>query len=264
MRFTWTLIWIFAPACNCSSKPENTFPAPPPQKRLGSVEGIVRLKPDVDPPRWPREFFFSEVDRPPECPPLPPQPPYAVEMSASRGVTPFAVLAIGDPSRWPRPTRPQVRTLHLKACVLSPPLIVAQREDLIRIENPLTYPFFISGLPGITRAVLPTDPIEIRQNASGIFTLSCTFTAPCGRADVLVVSHPLFTITDQEGRFRIDGIPADVEAEIVAWHPLFGESVKKVWIEAAKTQFLEFEVAPLNPKPSPTPPPSNAEESILH
>jgi hypothetical protein len=47
-------------------------------------------------------------------------------------------------------------------------------------------------------------------------------TAACGRADVVVLGHPFFALTDAEGRFRIEGLPPG-ELNVHAWHPLFRE-----------------------------------------
>jgi len=55
-----------------------------------------------------------------------------------------------------------------------------------------------------------------------VVDIRCAMTAACGRADVVVLGHPFFALTDAEGRFRIEGLPPG-EFNVHAWHPLFRE-----------------------------------------
>jgi len=57
-----------------------------------------------------------------------------------------------------------------------------------------------------------------------------------------VVDNPYFAISDQEGRFRIDGIPPGTYALLIR-HPVLGEQRQEVKIEAEKDLQVGFQFA---------------------
>lgn len=56
---------------------------------------------------------------------------------------------------------------------------------------------------------------------------------------IVVVDHPYYAITDADGRFRLDGIPAGTYT-VTSWHELLGEQIAQVTVEAGAAVSLEF------------------------
>ena len=62
---------------------------------------------------------------------------------------------------------------------------------------------------------------------------------PWMRMYLNVVEHPFFAVSDVNGKFEIEGLPAG-EYTVVAVHERMGEKTIKVKIEAQKTAATEF------------------------
>jgi hypothetical protein len=72
--------------------------------------------------------------------------------------------------------------------------------------------FFSLALP------TPDDPVKRTLNNPGRVELSSGTGLFSLRADLFVADHPYFTVTDSDGRFTLDRVPAG-RVEVVAWHP---------------------------------------------
>jgi hypothetical protein len=64
----------------------------------------------------------------------------------------------------------------------------------------------------------PGDPVKRTLNNPGRVELSSGTGLFSLRADLFVIDHPYFTLTDAEGRFTLERVPAG-RVEVVAWHP---------------------------------------------
>jgi len=62
---------------------------------------------------------------------------------------------------------------------------------------------------------------------------------PWMRGFVVVSSHPFFAVSDKEGAFTIEKVPAG-EYTIEAWHPHYGLKTEKVKVEDGKTVEVKF------------------------
>ena len=60
------------------------------------------------------------------------------------------------------------------------------------------------------------------------------------QAFIRVDSHPFHAVTDQDGHFRIPGIPAGTH-KLETWHEKLGRRRKAIHIEAGKTERIEVE-----------------------
>ena len=85
---------------------------------------------------------------------------------------------------------------------------------------------------------------EIPLDKPGVQPILCGFTAPCGRADVVVVHHPLASVTGEDGTFRIEGVPAGEKFNLNAWHPLFEASRIEVTVAPGETKTVELVIKP--------------------
>ena len=137
------------------------------------------------------------------------------------------VVATGFSHQPQRP--PMTHEVTIEDCRLTPPLVVAMKGDTLRVRNTVNYPFMPTYRErGMARTLIPGQTYDVALDKPGVQPLLCGFTAPCGRTDVIVLLHPLYAKTDANGKFRIEGLPADEELTINAWHPLFQESKLQV------------------------------------
>lgn len=145
-----------------------------------------------------------------------------------------------------KPRPPRVHEVRIEDCRLSPSLVVALKGDTLRIRNTVDFPFMPSlAYDEIARTLMPGQHFETELGARPVDALRCGYTAPCGRTDVLTVLHPLYAITDEDGRFRIEDFPADQVVKLHAWHPLFQESELSVELQRGQTREVELVLTPV-------------------
>jgi hypothetical protein len=96
------------------------------------------------------------------------------------------------------------------------------------------------------RTLIPGQTYDEELDRGGVGMLTCGFTAPCGRTDVIVLQHPLGTVTDDQGRFRIEGLPSGEPLTISAWHPLLEETSEKIVLSPGETKQLDLVVRPVS------------------
>jgi hypothetical protein len=63
---------------------------------------------------------------------------------------------------------------------------------------------------------------------------------PWERAYLGVFSHPFFVISDDEGNFRIEGLPPG-KYTVIAWHDVLGEQTFQVELVSGESRFVSFE-----------------------
>lgn len=67
----------------------------------------------------------------------------------------------------------------------------------------------------------PNQMVEREMNATGLVNLKCNGGHTWMNAEMLVVAHPYYAVTDESGRFDLTNVPPG-EYEIVAWHEGWG------------------------------------------
>lgn len=228
---------------------------------MGTIEGIVRLAADSEPPRYPENPVAGTGPRalPEDCSAATSADMEPLRMATDRGLSFVPVIGLGDEENWPeRPASPRTIDVHIRDCRLDPPVITATRGDLLAVHNELVYPFFpvLGAGGGFTQAVLPGEARVFELDAPRPATLQCSTTAPCGRTEVLVLGSPVHTVSGEAGHFRIS-VPADQDVELVAWHPLLLEASTHVTVAPGETAHVEIDVravpAPAAPEPSSVP-----------
>lgn len=228
---------------------------------LGTVEGLVRLAPGAVLPSYDTTPMISagaSAPLPEGCAPPNERDRQPVQVGASGGLTNLVIVATGDPERWPDSVGPRTHPARIEGCRLAPRTLVAERGDTIHFENDLTFPFFPDLGTGFSRALLPTDPLDLVLDSGGVRTIQCAFANACGRMEVVTLYHPVYAVSDGEGRFRMTNVPADQDVRVTAWHPLFQEIGGQVRVSAGGTATLELVITPVAPPPElpPTEPPT--------
>jgi hypothetical protein len=145
-----------------------------------------------------------------------------------------------------------VHTLAIRDCRLTPMLITARVGDSLHIVNETNFPM----LPGIgaepfNETLIQGQSRDVQLDVGGVKVVSCGFSSPCGRSDVVVVAHKFHAVTNDKGEFRIEDFPADQTVRINAWHPLFFDTYVNVRVERGEEKRVELV---LTPKPPPEPP----------
>jgi hypothetical protein len=267
------LFLAFTLACGCECGRRETVsatseaPVAAPEREVGFIVGIVRLEEGAELPRHPSNPLQIEGRNPipAECtPPREVDRTPVIVADETGGLVGLSIVGTGpDEQTWPRAGEPVLHELTIRDCRLSPSILVATRGDRVRISNATDYPFFPNLGEGVLQALLRAEPREITLGEGGIRTIECGFAAPCGRADVITLYHPVHTVTGADGRFRLE-VPADTDVRVTAWHPFFEEANTTARVAVGETREIEFTIrSRVIPAPAPRPEPVPGDPDAL-
>ncbi len=225
-------------------------------KKLGVLIGSVRLAPGQSLPAYPPEAMerkvLTHIERgtfPTVCSPPKQTDRVPVRMTPDGKLIGVMVTA-SDFSKNPE-RAPEVHEVTIKDCRLTPRFVVGMKGDTLRVRNEVNFPFMPAlGATSLIETLMPTQTDDIPLDKQGVSALLCGFTAPCGRTDVVVMLHPLYAVTDEQGNFKIEGFPADETVHVNAWHPLFDAQEQSVRVESGEQKTLDFVIGPLAGAPA--------------
>jgi hypothetical protein len=172
--------------------------------------------------------------------------------------------------QWAPPRRAVTHELAIRDCMIDRPFLDATLGDRIRLTNETDYPFLPTGGegPGVTQALMRGQSREFTLDRPGPRTVACNaFGLACGRADVMVLAHPLHATTGADGRFRIEQVQANQDLRIHAWNPLLQETSQTVRLNPGETRTLEFVMRAATVAPPAAPaqgPPRDPREGDIH
>ena len=162
----------------------------------------------------------------------------------ARGMLGSIVVAASDFTRV-RERAPKVHHVAIEHCRLKPAIIAAQGGDTLAIENRDAFGFEpLIGPAYEAHALARGKKIKLPLVAAGIDSIQCSLGAPCGRTDLLVFHHPVHTVTDELGHFRIENFPASELVRVTAWHPLFEPTETFVWVEPSQVTTINLQLTP--------------------
>ncbi|MFW6197753.1 MAG: carboxypeptidase-like regulatory domain-containing protein [Myxococcota bacterium] len=228
---------------------------------VGTVEGVVRLAEGEELPEFSREGLNEKPDaeRPDVCPPPKKSEVRPVRLDEGRGLDNVLVSATGFEEAPPH--EPKDREVFIRDCRLQPPVVVGQRGERLVVRNETDHPFFPRiGADPFMEALTKGQSRAIDLERGGSYPLRCGMGAACGRTDVIVLYHPVYALSGEGGRFRIDNVPAGQEVTIHAWHPLFQEASAKTEVAPGETERLELVLEPAD-RVIGEPPPADDEEA---
>lgn len=261
----WLALLLALASCGdaCGAKPKPPPPEPkteapePAEKPAPKVEapavleGAVRSASPAAPSFLPDEMERKIVDHakrgawPAEC-----TPPKIADSTplllTDEGKLSGVVVAASGFKKASAPRPPRVHEVVIRDCRLTPSVVLAQKGDKLRVTSEIKFPFMPGyGPPAQIKTLIPGQTYEVELNTLGASPLMCGFTAPCGRTDVIVLSHTYATVTDQQGNFRFDSFPADERVKVSAWHPLLNATDTEIEVAAGETKSVELLVSPL-------------------
>ena len=266
MRWQWgVVLGILLAGCDaCGSRPAPPKPAATAAKKSPAVVfGRVRLADGVALPSYrdvdmERTVLRAGTGQLAEglgrCEPISHEDRTPVRLSSDGYLTGVLVSASEFSDAKPRPPRDQPVSIG-QDCRLHPRLIVAMEGDTLRVRNEVDFPFMpMFGSEPIARSLIPGQEFSYKLEHGGtVDAVLCTVTSPCGRSDVVVLHHPLYDVTDSDGRFRIENFPEDEEVTLNAWHPLFSRAHIEVTLGVGQEKEVEFVLTPAASIPPPAP-----------
>jgi hypothetical protein len=116
---------------------------------------------------------------------------------------------------------PEARqTLDQRTCRYVPHIMVVPQGGVLKIESsdPVLHTVQMFGV-ATNNVPFPFQnqfiPVTLQRN--GVVELKCNAGHVWMNANMLVVKHPYYAVTDEQGEFKLTDVPAG-EYEIVAWH----------------------------------------------
>lgn len=253
---TW-LALVTATACDsCQPKAPSTDAKPslvgtnPAPSAFGVIEGTVRLAEAHELPEVPPKMMFLQVLQQTEPLPLPAECTPAKQadrrpVQLGPGNTLGSIFLAASDYKTSVSRAPKTHEVTIRDCRLTPMVIGAMRGDTLRITSETDYAFMPQfGAANFSETIVKGQERKHTLEALGVQSVLCGFTAQCGRTDIITVAHPLYTLSDQNGHFRIEGIPANETFNLNAWHPLFKATTHSVKVGPGETKQIDFVMTP--------------------
>lgn len=218
---------------------------------VGTVEGVVRLAEGIELPTYDAEALgLDEPARQPpadKCSPPKKADRTPVTIDDGRGAAGVMVNAIDFEASPPHGA--VTHEVVIRDCRLTPRLVVATRGDQLRMVNQTDHPFLPRRAgDSFSKALTEGQSRTVELDRGGVGHVDCEVGTACGRTDLIILYHPVHTVTGEGGRFRMDNVPAGQKVSVHAWHPLFKESSVEVEVGAGETAQVELELS-LRPEP---------------
>jgi len=220
--------------------------------RIGTVYGRVLLEPGTILPRW----SLGEIGRGENSVPIPPDcgPPRDVDTLPVTGVgAPTRLVGVMVSATGPRdqffaalgPWQPADRHVAIERCRLAPKMISATMGDTLVLENHSPVAFLPSAGPTqFHETLLRGQTRRVALDRGGVTSVQCGFSATCGRSEMVVIFHPVHTVTDADGRFELRNVPADMDIELHAFHLYFEEAKRSVRVARNGRVELDITIRP--------------------
>ncbi|MBL8951372.1 MAG: hypothetical protein JNK82_11375 [Myxococcaceae bacterium] len=212
-------------ACSCERQKKTTATATP---RSGSLTGVIRTDaptpPDIALPENVHKVCGLTL-------------PDASLQRDEGGALANAVVWVEDAKATPLGEGKPL--LDQQKCAYLPPVLVAHTGGRLRVKNsdPLMHnvragSLFNVGMPVENQVIERALP-----DTAGPVQIVCDV-HPWMRADVMVLPHDTWAVTDAHGRFTLTNVEAG-KRPVHVWHPLRGEKTVTVEVTAGGEAQLE-------------------------
>jgi hypothetical protein len=116
---------------------------------------------------------------------------------------------------------PETRqALNQKTCRYEPHVLLVPDKGTVHLHSsdPILHTVHMSGASDYNLPFpFANQTITRTMNRQGLVDLRCNAGHVWMNAEMMVVSHPYYTVTDEDGNFRLTGVPPG-EYQIEAWH----------------------------------------------
>lgn len=151
-------------------------------------------------------------------------------------------MGLPDGYSYPAPSEPAI--LDQEGCQYVPHVMGVQAGQTIRIENSDPFQHNIHPVPEVNRGFNESTPNEGDYLEKSFLVPEVMVSVKCDvhswmQAYIGVLDHPYFSVSDADGSFSIEGLPAG-DYTIDAWHEEFGSQQMQVTVgdgEAATADF---------------------------
>jgi plastocyanin len=129
-------------------------------------------------------------------------------------------------------------------CQYAPRVVGVRAGQPIRFLNPDGLQHNVHVMPKVNRefnmsmARTRTEVTHVFDKPEPIFRIKCDV-HNWMESFCAVFDHPFFDVTEEDGKFRIDGLPAG-DYEIEAWHERLGTQRVKVTVRDGETATVDF------------------------
>jgi plastocyanin len=159
----------------------------------------------------------------------------------------FVSITKGLPDKeWPTPKTPVI--LDQKGCQYIPHvtgIMVGQPLRILNSDGILHNVHSLSKVNKSFNVAMPasrTETIETFTQTEGMFVIKCDI-HPWMKAYIQVLSNPFFDVTEDDGKFVIEGLPAGTY-EVEIWHEKLGTKTATVTVGADETKTVDFAMSP--------------------
>lgn len=155
-----------------------------------------------------------------------------------------AVVSLSAPAALPTTTPLPLTTIKNRKCAFFPRISAIMVDALLEIGNddPVLHNTHIrsEGKTILNVAMVPQgETIRKQIRVSGVLNVKCD-AHKFMQGYVKVFDHPYFTITDEEGRFQITGVPPGFQ-RITVWHETLGTLQKEVTVPTEGEISVQFD-----------------------
>jgi hypothetical protein len=198
-----------------------------------------------------------------------------LEIAPGGGVA-NTVVFLKDITRGKAMDLPEVRRfLNQKTCRYEPHVLLVPDNGTLQLKSsdPVLHTVHMSGMADYNLPFpFANQTVSRTMNREGLVDLRCNAGHVWMNAEMLVVSHPYYAVTDEDGNFMLTNVPPG-EYEIEAWHegwkvtgqgalydvmtqmrvqrPIFSDPVewtKKVTVPANGTVDVKFMISDKRPE----------------
>jgi len=140
---------------------------------------------------------------------------------ASNGGVANTVVFLKDITRGKAMDLPETRQfLNQKTCRYEPHVLLVPDNGTLQLKSsdPVLHTVHMTGASDYNLPFpFANQTISRTMNREGVVDLRCNAGHVWMNAEMLVVNHPYYAVTDEDGNFKLTNVPAG-EYEIEAWH----------------------------------------------
>jgi plastocyanin len=132
--------------------------------------------------------------------------------------------------------------LDQRKCAYEPPVLAARAGATLEVRNsdPVMHNVrAAAGAQPLFNVAMPLEGTSLRRPlpaTPGVLQVKCDV-HPWMRAVIRTFDHPYFTMTDEQGRFRLE-VPEGTHT-VLFWHPRLPDATRSVTVQVGQTQPLE-------------------------